>query len=198
MEKKIILATTSRYRIEAFRFLGIPFIARGRDVDEYDSNRPDTPEALVQYLSKRKAEAVASRYNGEEAIVLGFDSVACFDGQILEMPRSREEAYDRLTRMSGKTHEFYTGIYLISLPSNETDSRVIKTECTFRNLTSREIDHYLTSDPNYIKYALGYDSLGKYSASFIASVNGNLQNILRGMPLDVVVEMLKEANGELE
>jgi len=86
---KIILATTSPYRRETFGYLGIPFEAEGSNVDESQLERKN-PEELVKNLSKLKAEAVAK--NHSDAIVIGMDSVTFFNGQILEKPKSREDA----------------------------------------------------------------------------------------------------------
>ena len=59
---KLILATISPYRIEAFKKLGVDFIAEGSNVDEEHADRPTDPVDLIQYLAKLKAEAVAQRH----------------------------------------------------------------------------------------------------------------------------------------
>ena len=91
---KIILATTSPYRIEAFKKLDLDFDAEGSNVDEYGIERPEKPVELVQFLAKLKAEAVAK--NHSKGIVIGFDSVGYFQGKILEKPKNREEIINRL------------------------------------------------------------------------------------------------------
>ena len=85
---KIILATTSPYRREAFGYLGIPFEAEGSNVDESQFERKD-PKELVKNLSRLKAEAVAK--NHSDTIVIGFDSITYFRGKILEKPKSKED-----------------------------------------------------------------------------------------------------------
>ena len=82
---KVVLATSSPYRQEAFEFLGIDFEIEGSKVDESQVERAD-PQELVKQLSKLKAETVASKY--PEAVVIGMDSVGYFNGQILEKPKS--------------------------------------------------------------------------------------------------------------
>ncbi len=81
---KIILATTSPYRKEAFGFLGIDFETEGSKVDESKVER-NNPKELVKQLSKLKAEAIAK--NHPDAIVIGMDSVGYFNGKILEKPK---------------------------------------------------------------------------------------------------------------
>lgn len=193
---QIILATTSPYRQEAFRMLEIDFLAEGSNVDEKFDGRPDSPEDLVKHLAKLKAENVAERH--KEGIVIGFDSVGWFNGEILEKPASREEATQRLKTLSGNTHEFFTGIHIINLDSGQVLSEVVKTIVHFRELTESEINKYLDQDSRYNTYALGYDPLGNYSSTFAKNIEGSYNNFLRGIPLESIVEMLKTVGYEVK
>lgn len=186
---KIILATTSPYRKEAFGFLGIDFEAKGSNVDESQIER-NNPEELVKKLSKLKVEAVAK--NHPDAIVIGMDSVGFFNGKILEKPKSKEEAFQRLKSLSGNNHQFYTGIYIINGTSNKVISRVVKTEVFMRDLSEKEINKYLDEDPHFNTYALGYDPLGHSSSAFVQRIEGSYNNLLRGIPLEIIIEMLSE------
>ncbi len=187
---KIILATASPYRQEAFKLLGLNFVAEESGVKEDFEGRPGKPEPLVKHLAKLKAEAVAQ--NHSQGIVIGFDSVGWFQGKILEKPNSKKEAFQRLKSLSGKKHQFYTGIYMINLATRRRLTRVVKTDIWMRKLSDAEINKYLNQDPNYKTYALGYDPLGHYSSSFVRRIKGSYNNLLRGIPLEVVVEMLKD------
>ena len=187
--KKLILATTSPYRIEIFGYLGIPFEAEGSNVDESLAERKN-PEELVNHLSKLKAEAVAK--NHSDAIVVGMDSIVFFEGKILEKPKSKEEDFKRLKDLSGKNHQFYTGIYLIDTTSGKRLSRVVITDVFMREFSDQEINRYLEEDPNFNTYALGYDPIRHISSSFVKEIRGSYYNLLGGIPLETIVEMLKE------
>ena len=187
---KIILATGSPYRQKAFSLLGLDFIAKESKVNEHFKGRPTNPKMLVKKLARLKAEAVAR--NHSQGIVIGFDSVGVFGGLILEKPKSKKQAFERLKAMSGKKHRFCTGIYLINLDKNKCFSRVVKTEIWLRRLEGWEIKKYLDQDPSFKTYALGYDSLGHYSTSFAKKIEGSYNNYLRGIPLEVVVDLLKK------
>ena len=186
---KIILATTSPYRKETFGYLGIDFKAEGSNVDESQLQR-NNPEELVKNLSRLKAEAVAK--NHSDAIVIGMDSVVYFNGRILEKPKSKEEAFQRLKSFSGNNHQFYTGIYMVDTGSNKAISRVVKTEVFMRELAEREINKYLNEDSRFNTYALGYDPVKHLSASFVKRIKGSYHNLLGGIPLGTIIEMLKE------
>ena len=186
---KIILATTSPYRRETFGYLGIPFEAEGSNVDESQLER-NNPEELVKGLSKLKAEAVAK--NHADTIVIGMDSVGQFNGQILEKPKSKEEDFQRLKALSGNKHQFYTGIYMVNTATNKTLSKVVITNVSMRELSEEEINKYLDEDPHFNTYALGYDPVKHYSASFVKKIEGSYYNLLGGIPLETIIEMLKE------
>lgn len=187
---QIILATSSPYRQEAFRFLGLDFVAEGSAVDEYFDGRPNSPEELVLHLAKLKAEAVAKHY--KDGIVIGFDSVGWFNGQVLEKPKSRREAFERLKSLSGNTHQFYTGIYMITLESGKILSKISLTNAEIRKLTDSEINKYLDQDSKFNTYALGYDPLGHYSSTFVKKIDGSYNNLTRGIPLETIAEMLMD------
>ena len=187
---KIILATKSPYRQEAFGFLGLDFIAEESDIDEYTKERPDNPEELVKHLSKLKAEAVAK--NHSEGIVIGFDSVGFFEDKLLEKPKSKEEAFERLKSLSGNRFEFLTGIHMINVSTKQTNSRVVKTVVFMRTLSDKEINKYLEEDLKVNTYALGFDPCIHYSSTFVEKIEGSYNNLTRGIPLEAVIEMLSE------
>jgi MAF protein len=186
---KIILATASLRRKTAFTFLGIPFEAEDSKIDESQEKR-DNPEELVKKLSRSKAEAVAR--NHQDAIVIGMDSVGWFNNQILEKIQSKEEAFQRLKSLSGDSLQFYTGVFMINTVSNESLSRVVKTEVFLREIPEMEINEYLDEGQDFQNYALGYDPLEHSSSAFIKRIEGSYNNLTRGIPLEEIVEMLCE------
>lgn len=189
--KKIILATTSKWRIQAFEMLDLPFLAEGSNIDENFADRPETPQELVTELAKRKAEAVAK--NHKDGIIVGFDSIGWFQNKVLEKPSNKEEAAKRLAEMSGKEFQFYTGICLVDAETKKKYQEVAITKAFMGNLLSSEIEKYLNQDEYFTSYALGFDPLGHYSMTFVKKIEGSYNNLLRGIPIEKIVEMLKEA-----
>lgn len=192
---KIILATSSPYRQESFRFLDLDFVAQSSDVDEYFDGRPDLPEKLVLHLAKLKAGAVAKKNN--TWIVIGFDSIGWYNWEILEKPKSRQEVFQRLKSLSGNNHQFYTGIYMINLESGIDISKVVETNVEMRQITDSEINKYLDQDPMVNTYALGYDPLEHYSSTFVRKIDGSYNNLTRWIPLEAIVEMLPDVGYKL-
>ncbi len=158
MGKKLVLATTSIPRKQAFNELQIPYEAVGSNAEENFKGRPTEPKSLVLVLSKLKAEAVAKKR--PNSIIIGFDSVGYFNGNILKKPKSKQEAYKRLQCFSGNSYEFLTGIRLID--GNYSESKVVKTKVWMRELNKKEIMKYLNQDSNFKRYAQGFDPLNTF------------------------------------
>lgn len=189
--QEIILATTSVYRLEIFQRLWLPFTSEWSNVDEYIADRPSDPEKLTTYLAKLKAESVAK--NHSTWIVIWFDSVGFFDWNILEKPTSREEWFKRLKEMSGKKFMFYSWIFMIDKESQKTLSSCTVTESKMRKYDDNDINKYLDNcNEKYKTHAHGFDPLNYYSMSFIESIVGNPLNVIMSIPVDKIIEMLKE------
>jgi septum formation protein len=161
---KIILATASPYRREAFSYLDIPFSTETSNVEENFPNRPSDPEALVLELARR-----------------------------IEKPRDKEEAFQRLVELSGKAYDYFSGIHMIQLPDREPISRLVKTRIQMRKLSSSEIEKYLDQDSTFTTRAVGFDPLKAYSSSFITRLEGSYHNVITGIPLEAMAEMLIQA-----
>jgi septum formation protein len=188
--KKIILATTSPYRQAAFREIGMEFEAIGSGVEEKFEGRPGSPQELVQELAKQKAQAVAEKV--QEGIVIGFDSVGWFDGEVLEKPKDKEDAARRLKKLSGNSFEFHSGIYFIDKHTGKTYQKVVTSVGKLRTITDEEIEKYLAQDERFNTYAQGFDPNGHYSMTFVESIEGSCNNLLKSIPIEVIVKMLNE------
>lgn len=186
----IILATASAHRQKAFKQLGIDFKIEASDVDEYFNGRPENPVDLVRCLSKMKAESVAK--NHSDGVVIGFDSVGWFNSSVLEKPRSKEEAFEKLSMLGGKMHQFYTGVHMINLKTGKVLSNITKTDVFMRKLLDWEIKKYLDQDPHFKSYAVGFDPLDYYSSTFVNKIFGSYNSFTKGIPLETIVEMLIE------
>ena len=190
MNKKIILATASKYRIKAFQEAGFEFETESSDINEKFETRPENPLELVKLLSRLKAEKVYEKR--KEDIVIGFDSIGYFKDKILEKPESEEEAHKRIQELSENEYSFFTGIYIIY--NGKTLPDLSETKVTMRKIYDKEIEEYLKSDKEkrYKTFALGFDPLSGISSTFIKKINGSYNNLLYGIPLELIKEKLIE------
>ena len=119
--------------------------------------------------------------------VLGADTIVAVDGRTLGKPGSAQEARQMLQRLSGKTHQVYTGFCLV----HHRDARCIidkaKTDVVFKSLTPREIDWYIrTGEPFDKAGAYAIQGLGTF---LVRRINGSYTNVV-GLPVCEVLEIL--------
>ena len=185
--KKIILASGSPRRRELLRQVGIPFDVDTSDVDETMPGGT-APDKYVEELSKRKAEAVASKHPGDT--VLGADTIVAFDGKILGKPKDEKEAYEMLKMLAGKTHSVYTGVAIISPEkggNRKTDVFNVRTDVKMYDSDEGILREYAMSGEPLDK-AGSYGIQGK-GAILVERIEGDYSNV-KGLPVAEVYRRL--------
>ena len=134
--KKLILASASPRRARLLRLLDIPFeIAPSNASEVLDTILP--PAEHVREIAQRKVQAVAHRF--DRAIILGADTVVALEDEIFGKPNDAKHAEDMLARLSGKTHQVYTGLALTDTETGQTLTDVAMTYVTMRVLSAEDI-----------------------------------------------------------
>lgn len=144
--RRLVLASTSRYRRELLSRLRVPFDVEAPEVDE----RPlagEPPAATALRLALAKANAVAARR--EDAVVIGSDQVADLDGVHVGKPHTHERARAQLRSMSGRCVVFHTAVALLDTRSGRCTGELVDVASTFRKLVDPEIDAYLLRERPY-------------------------------------------------
>jgi septum formation protein len=187
--RRLILASTSPFRRELLTRLGLPFATRAPQVDETPLPR-EPAEALAARLAEAKARAVAP--DESSALIIGSDQVAVLDGITLGKPGNHERAVEQLTRASGRTVMFHTGLCLLDGDSGRVQLDTIPFQVIFRSLTVQQIEHYLHREQPYqCAGSFKSESLG---IALFAGMRGDDPTSLIGLPLIRLVRML-EAEG---
>lgn len=142
--KKLILASSSKYRKELLEKLGIPFECHSPDIDEdsYKEKLKHDPKLLAETLATLKAEKIAQDF--PEAVVIGSDQLGHLDGEILGKTGSFEGSLNQLKKMQGKTHELITAVSVVKGKENFTFTNI--TTLTMRKMTEEQIKFYLSQD----------------------------------------------------
>lgn len=168
-------------RYELLSRLGIPFESDAPDVDE----SCDLPASeAVQQLSLRKASAASKLHPG--CFILGADTLVSADGRSLGKPKNDAEAASMLRFLSGRTHQVYTGVTVIS-PSGETLTGLDCTDVTFDRLSEEEIVSYVrTGEP--MDKAGAYALQGRAGA-WVTRITGSDTSVI-GLPLYLVRNLL--------
>ena len=186
MKKKIILASTSRYRAELLQRLRFPFEVTQPKADE--SPLPnEKPAQTAARLSLAKAESVMKAFPG--SLIIGSDQVAELNGLPIGKPGTLAGARQQLRTMRGKTLVFHSGIALINADTGSVQSSVVPTTVRFREYSDTEIEHYLERE-DALDCAGSAKSEG-LGIALIAAMQSDDPTALVGLPLIALATMLK-------
>ena len=188
MAATLILASTSRYRAELLRRLGLAFEAVAPGVDE-SAVAGEAPRLRASRLAAAKAAAVAARHPG--CWVIGSDQVADLDGEILDKPGDATRCRAQLASQSGRTVEFHTAVTLLRQEHPPAFEHVDRTVVTFRRLAGDEIARYVERDRPF-DCAGGFRCEGLGAALF-ESVETRDPSALVGLPLIWLAGALRSA-----
>ena len=103
----IVLASKSKVRHEILLKYNIKCTIEHSNVDEEPIkqsllNEGATPEIISKNLAELKANKVSEKFN--DFLVLGADSVIALNNEIINKPRSRNEAFTILKKLNNSTH----------------------------------------------------------------------------------------------
>ena len=185
---RLVLASTSRYRRELLERLRLPFRSESPQVDETPLPG-EQPAELVLRLALAKARAVAGRQT--DAVIIGSDQVADFDGTPLGKPGTHDRAVAQLRAMSGRAVVFHTGVAVLR-PATGFE-RVVRVAVTvrFRALGDVEIEHYLQAERPYD--CAGSAKSEGLGIALIDAIESDDPTALVGLPLIATARLLREA-----
>ena len=198
LRMKLILASNSPRRKELLAGLDIPYeicVIKGID-ESFPTSLPATE--VAGYIAKKKAEPYKAWFEDirnvpkgvtldDDTVIVTADTVVIVDNVILGKPSSREDAVNMLRTISGKTHQVYTGVCLLS--SIEERCFSVKTDVTFRNLSEEEIAYYID------KYR-PFDKAGAYGIQEwigyigVTRLEGSYFNVM-GLPVQRINDELQ-------
>lgn len=180
----IVLASGSPRRQELLQRIGITeFDIRVPDADEH---YPDglTPQQVVEYISRKKADAAAALCS-EDEIVITADTMVFLDDQRLGKPVDEAHALKMLTDLQGRHHTVCTGVTVRQGAKILTESET--TEVYFRAATTAELLAYIaTGEPMDKAGAYGVQGKG---ALLVEKLNGDFFNVM-GLPVLRLSRML--------
>ena len=186
--KRLVLASTSRYRKALLERLGLPFAVAAPDVDEAPL-AGERPADTALRLSVLKAKSLHDKF--AHALVIGSDQVAALGNERLDKPGSHENAVRQLRRVSGKAVDFHTAVTLLDTSTAKQQSKVVPCRVTFRRLDDARIEAYLRREQPY-------DCAGSAKAeglgiALIARMETDDPTSLIGLPLIALTGMLEQA-----
>ena len=186
--RRLVLASTSRYRRELLARLRLPFDVEAPRVGE-EPRTGETPAQTACRLAIAKAEAVASRH--PDAVVIGSDQVADLDGRGVGKPGTHERATAQLRAMRGRTVVFQTAIAVVCAATRFAESALVPVAVRMRDLSDDEIERYLRAETPYD--CAGSAKIETLGIALVESVGSDDPTALVGLPLIRTCELLRRA-----
>ena len=181
----IILASASPRRQELLQRMGLDFIIRTAPHDE-TMNLFSTPSDEVARVSRLKAQAVYPLCH-EDDIIVAADTIVVCDGRIMGKPRSENDAFSMLRRLSGREHQVMTGLTVTQ--GDNTETVTVTTTLRFRPLSDTEIRNYIaTGEPMDKAGAYGIQGI---ASMFVIGLDGDYYNVM-GLPVCTLTLMLRK------
>ncbi|CAI5712850.1 unnamed protein product [Peronospora destructor] len=196
--RRVILASQSPRRLELLRDCGLNFEVIPSSFEEnLSKERFPTPDLYVIENAKQKALEVLHRVSSDEnahsklsTVVIGCDTVVVQDGVILEKPKDEEDAFNMLTKLSGRSHDVFSGVALFTAERGIDNPHLFfeKTSLVFGPLEPEDIRVYIaTGEP--MDKAGAYGLQGR-ARCFVEEVHGCSNNVI-GFPVQRFCQELK-------
>jgi len=185
--RRLILASTSRYRREMLSRLRLPFDCVPPETDE--TPIPGEPPAqLAARLATAKAQTVAARH--PDAVVIGSDQVADFRGEPVGKPGTHDKAVEQLRRMRGQVITFHTAVAVHCVALGYMKSFAAPVEVVFRDLSDADIERYLRLETPYD--CAGSAKSEGLGIALLSSIRSDDPTALIGLPLIRTAGLLRE------
>ncbi len=191
--RTVVLASTSPYRLQLMRQLGIPFHVAAPQYEERIDQRV-APELLVKHLAGHKAKSLKDRY--PDALIIGADQVFVNSrGIIVGKPGTVENAVEQLRDMSGRSHTFYTGLSVFDSASGHSLTDLATYTVTLRKLTIEQIRAYVEREnPLDCAGAFKIEGLG---IALMERMEGDDYTTLIGLPLIRLTNLLLQMGAKV-
>lgn len=184
----IILASASERRQELLHRIVDDFNIMVSEFDESKVKYNGILSEYVEEIALGKAKSISEKVK-EKSIIIAADTIVAFDNHVLGKPKSEQEAYEMLSRLSDNVHEVYTGVVLINTENGKVLKDSVKTSVVFSKLSEKDIREYVKSkDP--MDKAGAYGIQGK-AGVFVKEIRGCYYNVV-GLPLNKLKEMIEK------
>ena len=195
MGRKIILASKSKVRKEILDKNGLNCEVQPSNVDEDIikeslEKQKASPEEVSKNLAELKANKVSQKFTDE--FVIGADSVIDLNGKVISKPTDRNQAYEILKSLNGKTHYLISSV-CISKGGNMIWNFTDRASLTMKSMTEKEMKEYLSKISDEALYAYNVYQIEGLGRSLFSKIEGN-ENTIMGLPIEKIKDYLKNYN----
>ena len=189
---KIILASKSEVRKKILDDNNIKsdVIASNVDEDEVKISlqaEGATPLIISKNLAEIKSIKVSNK--NPDRLVLGADSVISLNNELINKPKSREEAFEILKKLNNSKHYLISSVCFSkngAMTWNHTDSSELK----MKNLTDKQLLEYLDKIDTRILLAYGVYQIENDGLELFEYAKGD-RNSIMGLPIRDIINYIK-------
>ena len=190
---KIILASKSGVRKKILDNFKINCEVKVSNVDEDEVKASLLDEGANPLLiSKNLAEIKSVKVSNKnpDRLVLGADSVISLNNELINKPRSRQEAMEILKKLNNSTHYLISSVCISkngAMIWNHTDS----SELRMKNLTDQEISKYLKKIKTETLLAYGVYQVEANGLDLFEYIKGD-HNSIMGLPIKEILNYIDQ------
>jgi len=186
--EKFILASASPRRKELLEKAGYKFDIVVSNVDESEISAAGlTPAEYACVLAAAKAQDVADKF--PNILVVGSDTIADFNGEIIGKAKSAQHAQEITRKLFGRPHKVITAIAMIK---KNTGLKTVEYDVTTvypKKMTDKEIAEHIASGT--WKDKAGAYAIQETGDKFVEKIDGSLTNVM-GMSMELFEKMFKQ------
>ena len=190
---KIILASKSGVRKQILDKYNIDneVIVSNVDEDEVKESllaEGADPISISKNLAEIKSVKISNR--NPDRYVLGADSVISLDKELINKPRSREEAFAILKKLNNSKHYLISSVCIAkngAMIWNHTDSSELK----MKNLKDDELSSYLNKIETKTLIAYGVYQIEADGLKLFEYIKGDKDSIM-GLPIKEIINYIKK------
>ncbi len=190
---KLILASQSVVRKQILDKYQIDNEVVVSNVDEDEIKKALLAEgANPKIISKNLAEIKSIRVSNQkpDRLVLGADSVVSLDNELINKPKSREEAFSILRKLNNSIHNLISSVCISkngSMIWNYTDSSELK----MKNFSDKLLSKYLDKIETKTLLAYGVYQIEADGMDLFEYVKGDRDSIM-GLPIKAIINYINQ------
>ena len=189
MCQQIVLASSSKSRIEYLKRKKIEFKVRPHKIDErIIKKKKTTYTKIAEELAEAKARSVIEK---ENEVIIGSDQILICEERLIDKPETVSEAKNNLLFLKGKVHKLISSVAVIyneTIIFRETKNATLK----MKTITEVDIDEYLSKNKQTALSCVGsykIEENNKYN--FLEVVQGDMETII-GFPVNKFIERIRK------
>ena len=189
---RIILASKSGVRKKILNDFKIDCQVIDSQVDEDEVKQSLLAEgADPLIISKNLAELKSIKVSSKnpDKLVIGADSVISFQEQLINKPRSRDEAFSILKKLNNSVHYLISSVCISkngTMIWNYTD----KAKLTMKNFSENDLKNYLAKISDEALYAYNVYQVEGEGRHLFSKIEGD-ENTIMGLPIYKIKDYLK-------